>query len=938
MYDEIGLFIFPLIFGFVAVVIAVRLSVNSKFEELFFQFKVMQKRLESTTESLNNLQEEIEKRLPQGVATNAGNHAEEQKDAMETPPQAADNGPWATHTDPPTGEDMHQEGVEEPVAEVTTLNEQQRVGTPVATIEVPVQGVNAPANAPEGEPQPTEGDLQGTDSNLHQAETPATCEVETPQAGAGLQDNDAEQQDDDNETQGVDNEQQADNTEEQRENAAQEQPQLHVPVAAFVQDETEQERVEQAQEEPVLTGRAYLEAKYKHAATKGKAVNGSAMGTDNEDGGFNYEKFIGENLFGKIGILVFVLGIAFFVKYAIDQNWIGHTMRTALGFGVGTLLLGLAWRLGKHYRAFSSLLAGGGCAVYYVTTAIAFHYYQLFSQSVAFGIMVVVTLFMAWTARHYERRELAMTAIVGGFLAPFLTATGTPNFLFLYVYMVILGLGSLYLSWGTRWNELPLISTAATYLALLLIGKDHVELSWGVHILFYGLFWAISTASCFTLLRRGMVPLFTGFHIATMILSSMFTIFLVAAQGDDEYYENGFTALTMGAAYIGLHLWLRYKEQTKDATQAILLALGLVYVSVSLPLFFSGAVLTVCFSAEMVLLLWLYCRLNVGVYGIASGAVMVVSILGELSQLLLANAPEVSTPVFNSNFMSTIFRGLCFLTFARIMDRNKEKLEAYYVPLNHIIYGAGIITIYACLSMEMDLFIPSPTYNAVVTLLRIGTLFAIAVGFGRRYPAGKYGWLYAVYMFVAMFLIAGDVFYYGEYTTPMAAIGVQWLGIACGIGLFVHASRNYYKQAERSTKLFTVFLNVSATLLWVSMVRALLMQMGVEQFSAPLSLSLAAVGTLQMALGMRLPNKTMRLLSIATFGFIIAKLALYDVWRMPAVGRIVVFIILGALLLTLSFMYQKLKDTLNLGGDDEERNALDEGTSSAPDNAEDGNE
>lgn len=843
-----------------------------------------------------------------------------------------------THTHQPTGEDTQMEDVEGAVAEVITVSEQQRVATPVATIEVPIGGKDTPTNTPEDEPQQTEDELQSTDNSLHQAETPAIGQVEASQADAIVQDNDAEQQ-------GNNNEQQANDTEEELDNLPQEQPQLHVPMAAFAQEETAQAQnaVEQVQEqpvqEPVSAGKAYLETKNKNAATNGNGTNGPTMGTDDEeDEGFSYEKFIGENLFGKIGILVFVLGIAFFVKYAIDQNWIGHTMRTALGFGVGTLLLGLAWRLGKHYRAFSSLLAGGGCAVYYVTTAIAFHYYQLFSQSVAFGIMVVVTLFMAWTARHYERRELAVTAIVGGFLAPFLTATGTPNFLFLYVYMVILGLGSLYLSWGTRWNELPLISTAATYLALLLIGKDCVELSWGVHILFYGLFWLISTASCFTLLRRGMVPLFTGFHIATMILSSMFTIFLVAVQGDDEYYENGFTALTMGAAYIGLHLWLRYKERTKDATQAILLALGLVYVSVSLPLFFSGAVLTVCFSAEMVLLLWLYCRLNVGVYGIASGAVMVVSILGELSQLLLANAPEVSTPVFNSNFMSTIFRGLCFLAFARIMDRNKEKLEAYYVPLNHIIYGAGIITIYACLSMEMDLFIPSPTYNAVVTLLRIGTLFAIAVGFGRRYPAGKYGWLYAVYMFVAMFLIAGDVFYYGEYTTPMAAIGVQWLGIACAIGLFVHASRNYYKQAERSTKLFTVFLNVSATLFWVSMVRALLMQMGVEQFSAPLSLSLAAVGTLQMALGMRLPNKTMRLLSIATFAFIIAKLALYDVWRMPAVGRIVVFIILGALLLTLSFMYQKLKDTLNLGGDDEEWNALDEGTSSAPDKAEDGNE
>ena len=938
MYDGIEMFIFTLALSFVAVIIAVRLSLGGKFGELFFQLKTMQKRLESTTESLNELREEIAKRLQQGVATRAADDAEEHKDTMETPSQAEGSSPLTTHTHQPTGEDTQMEDVEGAVAEVTTVSEQQRVATPVATIEVPIGGKDTPTNTPEGEPQQTEDELQSTDNSLHQAETPAIGQVEASQADAVVQDNDAEQQGDNNEPQ-------ANDTEEGLDNLPQEQPQLHVPVAAFAQDETAQAQnaVEQVQEqpvqEPVSAVNAYLEPKHTQAATNGNGTNGPTMSTDDEDDeGFNYEKFIGENLFGKIGILVFVLGIAFFVKYAIDQNWIGHTMRTALGFGVGTLLLGIAWRLGERYRAFSSLLAGGGCAVYYVTTAIAFHYYQLFSQSVAFGIMVVVTLFMAWTARHYERRELAVTAIVGGFLAPFLTATGTPNFLFLYVYMVILGLGSLYLSWGTRWNELPLISTAATYLALFLIGKDFVELPYGVHLLFYGLFWVISTASCFTLLRRGMVPLFTGFHIATMILSSMFTIFLVAAQGDDEYYENGFTALTMGAAYIGLHLWLRYKERTKDATQAILLALGLVYVSVSLPLFFSGAVLTVCFSAEMVLLLWLYCRLNVGVYGIASGAVMVVSILGELSQLLLANAPEVSTPVFNSNFMSTIFRGLCFLAFARIMDRNKEKLESYYMPLNHIIYGAGIITIYACLSMEMDLFIPSPTYNAVVTLLRIGTLFAIAVGFGRRYPAGKYGWLYAVYMFVAMFLIAGDVFYYGEYTTPMAAIGVQWLGIACGIGLFVHASRNYYKQAERSTKLFTVFLNVSATLLWVSMVRALLMQMGVEQFSAPLSLSLAAVGTLQMALGMRLPNKTMRLLSIATFAFIIAKLALYDVWRMPAVGRIVVFIILGALLLTLSFMYQKLKDTLNLGGDDEGRNALDEGTSSAPDNAEDGNE
>jgi len=84
-----------------------------------------------------------------------------------------------------------------------------------------------------------------------------------------------------------------------------------------------------------------------------------------------------------------------------------------------------------------------------------------------------------------------------------------------------------------------------------------------------------------------------------------------------------------------------------------------------------------------------------------------------------------------------------------------------------------------------------------------------------------------------------------------------------------------------------------------------------------------------------LPNKTMRLLSIGTFIFSIAKLALYDVWRMPAIGRIVVFIILGALLLTLSFLYQKLKDTLNLGAEDEDPKPLDSEPTQGDDEAQD---
>ena len=57
------------------------------------------------------------------------------------------------------------------------------------------------------------------------------------------------------------------------------------------------------------------------------------------------EKFIGENLLSKIGIAVLVLGISFFVKYAIDQNWIKEAGRVIIGLIAGGILIGIAHRI-----------------------------------------------------------------------------------------------------------------------------------------------------------------------------------------------------------------------------------------------------------------------------------------------------------------------------------------------------------------------------------------------------------------------------------------------------------------------------------------------------------------------------------------------------------------------------------------------------------------
>src|SRR6185312_1254942 len=107
----------------------------------------------------------------------------------------------------------------------------------------------------------------------------------------------------------------------------------------------------------------------------------------------DWEKFIGENLVSKNGIGVLVLAIGFFVKYAIDNNWIGPAGRVAVGVVCGGILIAIAHRLRRQYKAFSSVLVGGGLAALYFTIALAYHEYRLFGQTTAFSIMLIITAF-----------------------------------------------------------------------------------------------------------------------------------------------------------------------------------------------------------------------------------------------------------------------------------------------------------------------------------------------------------------------------------------------------------------------------------------------------------------------------------------------------------------------------------------------------------------
>ena len=642
----------------------------------------------------------------------------------------------------------------------------------------------------------------------------------------------------------------------------------------------------------------------------------------------NYEKFIGENLFGKIGILVFVIGVGFFVKYAIDKDWINETLRTVLGFLTGSALLVVAERLQKKYRTFSSLLAGGAFAVFYLTVAIAFHFYHLFPQTVAFTILIAITLFMSILSILYDRRELAIISLVGGFLAPFLVSTGNGNYLVLFTYMSILNLGMFGLSIYMKWGELPVIAFVFTYVVMgifLLTGFTTGSTHISVHLfIFATLFYFIFLLPILSILRIEAVKKNRG--LLLVIITNNFIYLLLGIlflrNMGLPFKSEGLLSLLIAIINLVLVIWLRMSKKDYKFLIYAMLGLVLTFVSITIPIQLDGNYITLFWAAEMVLLLWLYVKSKIGVYERATQVLMGLTLVSYLMDIynVLMTSSSSETIFLNSSFATSLFVGLATGAFALLMGRYRslftEARYLRYTPWNSIMLLAAAAILYYTFMAEFALHLAGATRSGMMLAFTSAAIFILSYAFKKRFPIKQYTipYLTAMGMNVLIYAINiwGDQWVYTSLTPAL----LRWFAAAFVIANLYYVARQYYTLIGLKTP-FTVYLNVLALFLWLTMARSFLLQAGVEDFDAGFSVSLSIAGFIQMALGMRLHQKVLRIISLSTFGIVLLKLVLKDLWAMPTIGKIIVFIILGLILLILSFLYQKLKDVLFKNDEDE---------------------
>ena len=642
----------------------------------------------------------------------------------------------------------------------------------------------------------------------------------------------------------------------------------------------------------------------------------------------NYEKFIGENLFGKIGILVFVIGVGFFVKYAIDKDWINETLRTVLGFLTGSALLVVAERLQKKYRTFSSLLAGGAFAVIYLTVAIAFHFYHLFPQTVAFIILIVITLFMSILSVLYDRRELAIISLVGGFLAPFIVSSGDGNYMVLFTYISILNLGMFGLSIYKKWGELPVIAFVFTYLVMglfLLTGYSTGTAIISVHLFaFATLFYFIFLLPILSILRieaikknRGLLLVIITNNFIYLLLGILFLRNMELA-----FKSEGLLSLFIAIINLVLVIWLRMSKKDYKFLIYAMLGLVLTFVSITIPIQLDGNYITLFWAAEMVLLLWLYVKSKIWIYERATLVLMgltLISYLMDVSAVILSS-PSSDTIFLNSSFATSLFVGLAAGAFALMMGHYRSLFSEArclrYVPWNPVMLLTSAAILYYTFMAEFSLHLAGATRSGMMLVFTSAAILILSYAFKKRFPIEQCTIPYLAGLGVNVLIYAINI--WGDQWAHMSLppVLLRWLAAAFIIVNLYYVARQYYTIIGLKIH-FTVYLNVLALLLWLTMARSFLWQAGVEDFDAGFSVSLSIAGFVQMALGMRLHQKVLRIISLSTFGIVLLKLILKDLWAMPTIGKIIVFIILGLILLVLSFLYQKLKGVLFKNDEDE---------------------
>jgi uncharacterized membrane protein len=331
------------------------------------------------------------------------------------------------------------------------------------------------------------------------------------------------------------------------------------------------------------------------------------------------ESRLGAQVFNRVGIVAVLFGAALGLKLAIDNHWIGPVGRILIGLvaGAGIMVWSERFRR-KGFPAFSYSLKAVGTGVLYLSLWAAFQLYHLLPAEAALGGMILVTAWNAYMAWVQDAELLAVYALAGGLATPLLLSTGGNHEIFLFTYLLTIDVATVVLVRVKPWQRLLLGAFPATVMYFIgWYSQFFAEPAFSVTTVFVGLFFVVFASVPLGIPVRDwggasgharspgrvaaeiLLPLGNAAFVSLALYSVM--------QDSDRHWFLPWLMLILAAVYL---LITRLPQASVPA--AMHLSLAVVFLTIAIPLKASGHWIIVAWLVEGVALLWVAARVASG--------------------------------------------------------------------------------------------------------------------------------------------------------------------------------------------------------------------------------------------------------------------------------------------------------------------------------------
>jgi len=320
----------------------------------------------------------------------------------------------------------------------------------------------------------------------------------------------------------------------------------------------------------------------------------------------------GGNTVARLGAVVLFIGLAFLARFAAERGLVPPQLRLA---GIGVVAIGLlvaGFRLRHRSLGYALTLQGAGVAILYLTLFAAFRLYGFLPPLLALGLMVAVCALSAAIAVLQDARALAVIGAAGGFLAPILASTGQGDHVALFSYYTILNLGILGVAWKKDWRLLNVVGFVFTFGIAAFWGALRYDptlyaTTQPFLVMFFAMYVALAVVFA---LRRA--PKLTDYVDGTLVFGVPLVGFgLQAALVHSFEFGLAWSALALAAVYLALAALLarRRMHELRLLVESFL-ALGVIFLSLAVPLALDARWTAAAWALEGAALVWIGLRQN----------------------------------------------------------------------------------------------------------------------------------------------------------------------------------------------------------------------------------------------------------------------------------------------------------------------------------------